>query len=278
MTDDELPPDEGPVTDPAELERVMVLAAKNPALMGPVMRMLLGARLCVFVPPHPELAGEHVMDVRDGLTWNTYRDEKGDFAAVFTSPRAAEDEKRASLRDQKEQPAILELPARVLFHFLNNGRTTARVMAHNGATIRLDPDGIRALMEGGFTEQQPPPPRKPGTGEHMILVPVHPDNVPTKLRQAIRVFCVQRQGAVAVYVCHPQDEATGAVDDKDLRVLLRLRDNPGYFYNDFQIMVHKNTAKPYKVLLGVPSAAQWEEPQMEFLRKATPVWPLVRVR
>jgi hypothetical protein len=269
-------PDEGPVTDPQELERVMMLALKDPGLMGPLMRMLLEARLWVYVPPHPELVGEHVRDVRDGFTWNTYRDQEGDFAAVFTSLRAAQDERRSSLRKQREKPGMVELPTRVLFGFLNNGRTTARVMALNGATIRLDPDGISQALEGGFTEQQPPPPPEPGSGHAMMMVPVRPDDVPSKLRQAIRVFCTQRQGAVAVYVCHPQYEATGAVDELDLRVLLRLRDNPGYFYNDFQIMTQKNTPKPYESFVGMPSAEQWEEPQMEFLRQATPVWPVMR--
>ena len=47
---EEDPPDEGPVTDPQELERVMLLAMEDPALMGPLMRMLLGARLWVYVP------------------------------------------------------------------------------------------------------------------------------------------------------------------------------------------------------------------------------------
>lgn len=274
MSDEDLP-DEGPVTDPQELERVIVLAAKDPGLMGPLMRMLLEARLWVYVPPHPELEGEHVMDARDGFTWNTYRDKEGDFAAVFTSLRAAEDERRSSLRNERQEPAMVELPARVLFGFLNDGRTTVRVMALNGAVIRLDPDGIRQALEGGFSEQQPPPPPEPGMGDAMRLVPLHPDNVPSKLRQAIRVFCTQRQGAMAVYVCHPQDEATLAMDERDLRVLLRLRDNPGYFYNDFQIMVQKNTPKPYEAFVGVPSAVNWAEPQMEFLRNATPVWPVL---
>ena len=55
-------PDEGPVTDPQELERVMLLALKDPGLMGPVMRLLLEARLWVYVPPHPELAGNEGRD------------------------------------------------------------------------------------------------------------------------------------------------------------------------------------------------------------------------
>ena len=61
-------------------------------------------------------------------------------------------------------------------------------------------------------------------------------------------------------------------------MVLRLRDNPGYFYNDFQIMVQKNTPKPYEAFVGVPPAEQWEGPQMEFLREVTPVWPVMRGR
>jgi len=55
MPDDELPPDEGPVTDPQELERVMLLAAGDVALHGPFFRLLIEARVWIFVPPHPEL-------------------------------------------------------------------------------------------------------------------------------------------------------------------------------------------------------------------------------
>jgi hypothetical protein len=268
-------PDEGPVTDPEELERVMKLAGEDPSLTGVLMRLLLGARLWIFVPGHPELEGEHIRDVSEGFTWCMYRDSNGDFAAVFTSLRAAQDERRNSLHGTKEKPAMVEVPARVLFHFLNNGRTTVRVMAFNGATLRLDPEAIGPLLEGKMSEAQPPPPPPPGTGGSMLMVPVPPDEVPSKLRQAIRVFCTQHQGAIAVYVCHPQDEKTGRIDELDLRVVLRLRDNPGYFYNDFQIMVQKMTPKPYDAYTGVPSAEQWEQPQMEFLRKATPVWPVM---
>ena len=270
------PSDEGPVTDPQELERVMKLTLNDEGLLGPLMRLLLEARLWVYVPLHPELEGEHMMKVSDGFTWNTYRDEQGDFAAVFTSLRAAQEELRTSLRNQKK-PAIVELPARVLFGFLNNGRTTVRILAHNGARIRLDPDGIRQALEGAFTEDVPPA-AESDECEPMSLVPVEPENVPLKLRQAIRVFCTQRQGAIAVYVCHSPDKATGEVNDLVLYVLLRLRDNAGYFYNDFQIMAHKNMPKPYELFLAVPSAAQWGAPDMEFLREATPVWPVMHGR
>ncbi len=41
-------------------------------------------------------------------------------------------------------------------------------------------------------------------------------------------------------------------------------------------MAQKNSPKPYEAFVGVPSSAQWEEPQMEFLRNATPVWPVMR--
>jgi hypothetical protein len=268
MSNDDIPPDEGPVTDPEELERVMKLAGADPALRGPLMRMLLAARLWVYVPPHPELVGEHVRDVREGFTWCTYRDKDGDFAAVFTSLRAAKDEMR-SLRTMREKPGLVELPARVLFGFLNDRRTTVRVMAFNGATIKLPPEMFGPLLAGEMTEDQPPPP----SGATMLLTPLAPEDVPSKLRQAIRVFCTQRQGALAVYVCNPADDATGAVNELDLRITLRLRDNPGYFYNDFQMMVQKMTPKPYEAFVGVLPPENEED--LAFFQRCTPVWPIV---
>src|SRR5438045_6384368 len=122
MSADDIPPDDGPVTDPGELERVMKLAGEDPSLYGVVMRMLLAARLWVYVPAHPELAGEHTMDVRDGFTWCVYQDKEGSFAAVFTSLRAAKGELR-SLRTTREKPGMLELPARVRSGVLDHALT-----------------------------------------------------------------------------------------------------------------------------------------------------------
>ena len=85
---DEDSPEEGPVTDPQELERVMLLALKDPGLMGPLMRMLLEARLWAYVPPHPELVG-HSRDQTEPFTWQEYEDAEGRFAPVFLTAQRA---------------------------------------------------------------------------------------------------------------------------------------------------------------------------------------------
>ena len=78
---DEEPPDEGPVTDPQELERVMELAAGDVALHGPFFRLLMEARVWIFVPPHPELVS-HARDQTEPITWQEYGDAEGRFAPV----------------------------------------------------------------------------------------------------------------------------------------------------------------------------------------------------
>jgi hypothetical protein len=55
---DELPPEFGPAAGPVELERAMKLGSENPAYQGPMFRLLLGARLWVHLPPHPEMMGD----------------------------------------------------------------------------------------------------------------------------------------------------------------------------------------------------------------------------
>ena len=90
MPDDDLPPYADPGTDPEELERLMLLGAKDPALHGPMFRALLGARVWFLVPPHPELV-DHERDSNDPLSWCTFKDAKGGVVApVFASLKVAE--------------------------------------------------------------------------------------------------------------------------------------------------------------------------------------------
>jgi len=109
-------PNEGPVTDPQELERVMLLAAKDVALHGPFFRLLMEARVWIFVPPHPELVS-HSRDQTEPLLWQEFSDAQGRFAPVFTGDRAAE-QRAENL--PPPVPMMMELPARVLFGFLND--------------------------------------------------------------------------------------------------------------------------------------------------------------
>ena len=270
MSDDAFPPesvpDEGPVTNPAELERLMKLSVGNPAMQGPMFRALLEARLWVPVPPHPELEGLHERRADAPLTMTGYKDAEGTFIPVFTTHKAAE-QKLSKL--DGPMPMVAEMPARVLVAHLHAAGTTVRVYAGNNVFITLQPDSVEALAKGEFTESSP----EDGEAQKTSLMPLAAEQVPSKLRQAIRVFCVQRQGAMAVYAFNLLDDATGAVDELDIRIIVRLRDNAGHFYNDFQILVEKSVSKPYSVLVG---AAQSEDTAgMEFLARCTPLWPVV---
>ena len=78
MSDDDIPPedapDEGPVTDPAELERLMKLA-DDPAMHGPMFRAMMGARVWFFIPAHPEMVS-HMQDQTDLIRERLARNEK----------------------------------------------------------------------------------------------------------------------------------------------------------------------------------------------------------
>jgi hypothetical protein len=113
---DEDSPYLGPASDPQELERVMLLAAKDVALHGPFFRLLMEARVWIFVPPHPELVS-HSRDQTEPLLWQEFSDAQGRFAPVFTSDRAAE-QRAENL--PPPVPMMMELPARELFGFLND--------------------------------------------------------------------------------------------------------------------------------------------------------------
>jgi hypothetical protein len=69
------------------------------------------------------------------------------------------------------------------------------------------------------------------------------------------------------------DEATGAVDERDLRFIVRLRDNPGDFFNDFSLMVTRLKPKGFEVAVA---AARLEDAEgMAFLQRCTPLWPVI---
>lgn len=269
MSDDEDSPEdfagEPPEYDPAELERLLRLSAENPAAHGPMFRVLMQARVWFFVPPHPELVS-HMREETEPLTWCSFSDENGTFVPVFTSLRAAED--RAAML-QGNEPMLVEIPARVLFAHLNTVKSTVLVISSNGGTIRLPPEALEDLVKGKLTGTNP----GGGVREKMTLVPVNPEALPARLLESIREFCVQRQGAISVHVFHPKEEASGALNDRELRIVVRLRDNAGHFYNDFCLMVEQRTPKDYQRMVGAAEPDNAEG--MEFLARCTPVWPVV---
>ena len=268
MSEDPQMPEDPSVSDPKELDRLMKMAVEDPSLQGPMFRVLLAARLWVPVPPHPELEGDHEMPADAPLAMTSYKDAKGTFIPVFTTLEAAE-EKLAKL--EGPMPMVAELPARVLVAHLRAAGSQVRVYAGNAVYITLRPDGVELLAKGEFTESHP----NTGEAEKTSLMPLAAEQVPSKLRQAIRVFCVQRQGAIAVYAFNLMDDATGAVDELDIRIIVRLRDNAGHFYNDFQHVVQKTPHAPYNVLVG---AIEVEDTAgMAFLDRCTPLWPIMKM-
>lgn len=267
MNDDEIPPDEGPVTDPAELERLIRLGVENPALHGPMFRALLGARVWFLVPPHPELVS-HSRDQADSLTWLTFKDDKGRvFAPVFASVEAAE---RRAERLPDPKPMMMEAPAHVVLAHMNSAKCSVRLIASTGAEILLHPKALESLLQGRLTRMKPPK----RCGETMMVRPVKEEDIPRKLLQAIRVFCVQRQGAMAVYAFRSVNKETGELNMGELRLMLRLRDDAGHFYNDFRMMVSRFAPKDCELVTGaVPPD---DEAGLAHIATCNPLWPILR--
>ena len=267
MSEEPQTPEEVPVPEPEEVERLMKLGVGNPAMQGPMFRLLLAARLWVPIPAHPEMEGGFEFTVGDKLTWCAYQDAEGMFVPVFTTQRGA-DEQLSKLSGAK--PMIAEMPARLIFGYLCNGTNTVRVYASNGANVVLPPEALKSLVEGEFTERGP----EAGVPQRMTLTPIRPEAFPSKLLQAIRVFCVQRQGAIAVYAFHPHDPETGEVLEQEYRTVLRLRDNSGHFYNDFSLMMGRSAPRNIETqTAGIePDDAEGQA----FLDRCTPLWPILK--
>lgn len=263
MSDEEFP-DSEPATDPAELERVMKLA-ENPAYQGLMFRLLLGARLWIPIPAHPEMVGEHLMDVTGGFSWCAYKDHEGEFTPAFTTEAIA----RETMQQVRPEPMIAEIGARTLFSILRDKPMKVRIIASNRTRLVMDPEALDPLLDGSFTENT----GKKGAAQKTMLQPLAPEDVPPQLRQAIRAFCTQRQGAMAVYAFHPIDEETKAIDRNDLRFIVRLRDHSGDFYNDFSLMVARLKPEDCQVLTAAASLE--DEEGMEFLQRCTPLWPVL---
>jgi hypothetical protein len=256
-----------------ELERLIKQAAEEPAVQGRMFRLLMKAALCVYVPYHPELEGEHTRTTDEGFVWCTYADANGAFAAVFTSMAAAEYEMRNVRKAGGPKPMICEMPADVLFAFFNDGKTTVRVMAAGGGTIRMQPQAVASLVAGKFTGEHAQK-VEAGEIEAVTLHPVPEEKIPLKLRQAIRVFCARRRVPIGVYVFHQANAKTGEVPGNDLRVILWLRQPDAIFYNDFCLMAQKLT--PRYLEFYCASITSEDKHTVAFLQRQTPLWPLLK--
>ena len=250
-----------------ELERLLPKAAKDPALQGKMFRLLWESELFIFVPDHPEIHGEYEIKNGDEFAFTLYGDPAERFAAVFTSDAAAD---YASTKAPGPTPAVAALPGEVLFKILCNGKNSVRVNYGLRSTIKLDPEGVAALVRGDFTHRRP----RGGQTVRLTLHHVPAEEMPPKLCKAIRVFCAQRPGAVGVYVFNPVNQETGAADSGDLRILVWLRDPESDFYNDFTIMVEK--LLPDYLRANFWGITPDDTQAIAFLEGRTPLWPIVK--
>jgi hypothetical protein len=212
------------------------------------------------------MLGDHLLDSSVGFTWCAYADGEGSFVPLFTTERMA-DETLGKLANPT--PMIAEMQARMLLGMFKGKDIKVRIIASNQTRIVLEPKAVDSLLEGDFTENR----GDKGLREKKMLHPLAAEQVPAGLRDAIRSFCAQRQGAMAVYAFHPTDETTGSVNERDLRFVVRLRDNPGAFFNDFSLMVARMAPKGREVYVG--AAHPDDKEGLAFFQRCTPLWPVV---
>jgi hypothetical protein len=249
-----------------DLERLIRKAADDPALHGRMWRLLWESELFTFIPDHPEMRGEIPLENGDEFTFSVYEHAEGQFIAVFTSEAAAE---WAGEQIPEPKPAIASMPAEALFKIANNGEFSVRVNHGRHATLTLQPEGVAKLVGGDFTHYQP----SKSIRQKVTLHHVPADEVPSKLRQGIRVFCVQRPLALGVYAFHPVDKQTGKVDEGELRLMIWLRAEKGDLYNDFRLMVDKLKPPHLRVTCGASTSE--DAAAVKFLQGRTPLWPVV---
>ena len=256
-----------------ELDRLIHRADKDAGVLGQVLRVLWGWELFTVVPGHPELVGEHERDVADGFTWCVWGDEEGGFAAVFTSEVAARAGLRRVWKGEGVKPMIVQMPAEVMFHFFNNGRTTVRVLAGGGVRLVLEPSAVAGFVSGELSRnkvQEGPS----ELAESVKLRPVPEERVPFMLLRAMRVFCVQRKSAVGLYVFHQEDEATGSFPENDLRVVLWMRSPDHAFYNDFCMMAER--MMPPRLDFYCAAVTAEDADTVAFLQQHRPLWPITK--
>jgi hypothetical protein len=249
-----------------DLERLLRKAAEDPALHGRMWRMIWESEVFTFIPYPPEIEGEFPLENGDEFTFCTYEDADGKFIAVFASEAAAE---WAGEQIPEPKPAIASMPAEALFKIANNGQFSVRVNHGLLASVALTPEGVADLVRGDLRHFQ----ASDSVREKVTLHHVPADEVPSKLRQAIRVFCVQRPLAVGVYAFHPVNRETGEVDDGELRLMLWLREEKGDLYHDFRLMIDK--VKPPHLRVTCGGVTPGETAAIEFLQGRTPLWPVV---
>ncbi len=257
----------------------MQLAPRDPSVHGEMFRLLWNLdEMCIYVPPHPELVGEHWRSADEGFTWCNFGDAEGLFAPVFTSVACADYALRNLPQRDGPLPMIASLPAKVLFKFLNDGHTTARILGAGGGQISLPPATVAALVSGVFPVDRMDAPTpsplltKTKLAQEVSLHPVPELLIPTALRQAIGDLCETSHTPLGIYVFHQADPISGLVSGNDLHFILWLRKEDPACFQSFCQLVPKHL--PPQLEFSCKILTTGNRKLMKFLQGRPALWPV----
>ncbi len=270
MNEDFSTPQWRPEPEPQNaLERLLPRAADNPALHGQLMRALWNAEISTLMPYHPEMIGTHEFSSGDTMQFLIFNDERGPFVPAFTSEAVAEYCLQKNAPD-KGAIGVATMPGELFFKAVAGIKH--RVVFNSGMTagMELKHEAITGLINGELRHSRP----STGEGEKTTLFPIDPASLPPALINGIRSFCDRHRAPIAVYLCLPAD-ANGQPDQRDYRLVLRLRGLDNDFYNDFTLMAGK--LMPAGVEFSCAVVTPDNEKALEFLQRCTPLWPVLSV-
>jgi hypothetical protein len=263
-----------------ELDRLLQLAPRDPSVHSKMFRLLWNLEeICIYVPPHPELEGEHLLSTDEGFTWCSFGDAEGSFAPVFTSVACADYALRNLPQRDTPLPMIASLPAKVLFKFLNDGHTTARILGAGGGQLSLPPQTVAALVAGVFPidklDKLDPPTSSPPVAKPAQQVRLHPvpaEVIPPELSDAISDLCEKSPVPLGIYVFHQEDPRTGIVSGNDLRFIVWLRHDDQAFIQDFCQLAQRLT--PPHLQFFCKTLTSGDKKLMKFLQGRPTLWPV----
>jgi hypothetical protein len=248
-----------------DLEWLMQSAAQDPAQHGKLFRTLMASELFTYIPDHPEMHGNHELKNGDQFNFIEHHHADGPYVLVATSDEAADYLARNA---PEPKPAVAAMPAEVLFKTFNDGKHWVRVNYGMKASFSFPPESVADLVNGDLTHSRP----YEGEKERLTLGHWPAHEIPAKLRQAIRVFCVKRQGAKAIYAFHRLGPDGQPIDPHELFLMVVLRGNDPAFYNDLKLTARNSGPKWLSVAFsGVTDDAP---DAIAFLQGRTPLWPV----
>lgn len=249
------------------LERFVEKAAKDPAYHGEMFRMVLDSELILIVPADQPLLkqGADRFNSENPLQVSRFSDAGGPFYPVFTSMTAAD--QKISLLPNRNAYAAVGISARAAFQLVHDGETPVRLLSQGPARFILQPEAVKSLLDGEFTESDP----NAGETRTFTLMGVETESLPSELLETIRRFCDNRPVPLGVYAFVAQLPDSQDWDDSTVHFFLWLRETDPSFFNDFQLMVRalsKNFVINFMAHVADSSA-------MDLLKQSQPIWPII---